>query len=202
MAPEAGSDGVTDPLSVRERVLSATYDCVARFGLAKTTIEDIARGAGLSRATIYRHFPGGRDELIRETIGWEIGHFFTRLGDHVQHAGDLTVMFESGLVFARRALAEHALLQRILQTEPERLLGMLSTESARTLPFIAAFLLPYLERERLAGRLRPGVDLERSADYLSRMVLSLIGSPGRWDYDDPAALHILVRDEMLGGILA
>ncbi len=44
---------------VRERLLQATYDCVARWGLAKTTVEDAAREAGVSRATVYRYFPGG-----------------------------------------------------------------------------------------------------------------------------------------------
>ena len=44
---------------VRERLLQATYACVARWGLAKTTVEDAAREAGVSRATVYRYFPGG-----------------------------------------------------------------------------------------------------------------------------------------------
>ena len=56
---------------VRERLLQATYDCVARWGLAKTTVEDAAREAGVSRATVYRYFPGGRDELLSAVVGWE-----------------------------------------------------------------------------------------------------------------------------------
>jgi hypothetical protein len=32
-------------------------------------------------------------------------------------------------------------------------------------------------------------------------VLSLIGSPGRWDMDDPEQVRLLVREELLGGIL-
>ena len=55
---------------VRERILQATYDCVGRWGLAKTTIEDAAREAGVSRATVYRYFPGGRDELIGAVVRW------------------------------------------------------------------------------------------------------------------------------------
>jgi hypothetical protein len=62
-------------------------------------------------------------------------------------------------------------------------------------------LYPYLQREQEAGNLRSGVDLDRAADYLSRMVLSLIDSPGQWDFDDPAQLRTLVRDQLLGSIL-
>ena len=55
-------------LTVRERILEATYACVARYGLAKTTVEDTAREARLSRATVYRYFPGGKDQLVSEAI--------------------------------------------------------------------------------------------------------------------------------------
>ena len=88
----------------------------------------------------------------------------------------------------------------MLDTEPERLLPLLSTESTKSLPFIASFLMPYLEREERAGRLRDGVDIERAADYLARGILSLIGSSGRWNLDDEDQVRTLVRDELLGGI--
>jgi AcrR family transcriptional regulator len=47
------------------RVLDATYDEVAEHGLGALTVEAVAVRAGSSRATVYRHFPGGRDELLR-----------------------------------------------------------------------------------------------------------------------------------------
>jgi len=191
-----------DPLSLRDRLLAATYQCVMRFGLGKTTIEDVVKESGLSRATIYRQFPGGRDELLLETVGWELANYFNTLADHVRDAPDLEQLFERGLVFAHRSVTEHLVLRKILDTEPERLLPLLTVESAKTLPFIADFLLPYLRREAEAGRLRGGVDLDRAAEYLARAILSLIGAPGRWDLDDPAQVRDLVRSELLGGITA
>jgi AcrR family transcriptional regulator len=190
-----------DPLGVRQRLLASTYTCVARYGLAKTTVDDVVKDSGVSRATIYRQFPGGREELLRETVGWEIGRYFIRLADHVRDAGDLARLLEDGLVFARRSLLEHELLQKILLTEPERLLGLLSTEATKTLPFIADFIVPYLVREQRAGRLRPDVEIDAAADYLARSVLSLIGAPGSFDLEDPDQVRSLVRVELLGGIL-
>jgi len=190
-----------DPLTLRDRLLAATYRCVARFGLGKTTVEDVAKESGLSRATIYRQFPGGRDELLLETVGWELANYFTRLADHVRDAPDLVELLERGLVYAQGSVAEHVVLRKILDTEPERLLALLTVESAKTLPFIADFLHPYLVREAAAGRLRDGVDLDRSAEYLARCILSLINAPGRWDFTDPGDVREVVRDELLGGIV-
>ena len=74
---------------MRERLLQATYDCVARWGLAKTTVEDAAREAGVSRATVYRYFPGGREELIGAVVAWEFSRFFLRLYEEVHDAETL-----------------------------------------------------------------------------------------------------------------
>jgi AcrR family transcriptional regulator len=175
---------------------------VTRYGLAKTTIEDVVKESGVSRATVYRHFPGGRDELLQATVAWEIARYFNELADAVRDAPDLAHLLEDGLLFARRSVQEHEVLQKMLVTEPERLLPLLTTEAGKTLPFIAAFLHPYLAREAQAGRLRDGVDLDRAADYLARGILALIGEAGRWDFHDRAQVRDVVRNELLGGIVA
>jgi AcrR family transcriptional regulator len=192
---------MTVPDEPRERVLAATYACVARFGMGKTTVEDVVKESGVSRASIYRLFPGGKDQLLRETVGWEMNRFFGRLAEAVYDAPDFASLLEDGLVFAHRSIQEHEVLRKVLETEPERLLPLITVEQHRVLDFITAFLLPYLEREQRAGRVRPGVDLEAATEYVARLVLSLIGSPGRWDMDDPEQVHVLVREELLGGIL-
>ena len=189
---------MSDP---RGRVLKGAYECVARFGLVKTTIDDVAKESGVSRATIYRLFPGGKDQLLRETVGWEMDRFFVRLGEAVFDSPNFASLLEDALVFARRSVLDHAVLQKVLVTEPGRLLALITVEQHRVLEFITAFLVPYLEREEAAGRLRAGVDRSQAADYVARMVLSLIGSPGRWDLDDRAQVRQLVREELLGGVL-
>jgi AcrR family transcriptional regulator len=189
-----------DP-ALRERLLEAAYSCVARFGLAKTTVEDVVKESGVSRATVYRVFPGGKDQLLRDVVGWEMGRFFGALAEAVAGAPDFASLVEDGLAFAHRAVREHEVLQKILVTEPERLLPLMTTEQEQPLRFITAFLLPYLEREQRAGRLRPGVDQAAAADFVARMLLSLIGSPGRWDLDDPVAIRRLVREDLLAGVL-
>jgi AcrR family transcriptional regulator len=184
-------------LTVRERLLEATYACVARYGLAKTTVEDVARESRLSRATIYRYFPGGRDELVRDVIGWETGRFFGRLAEAVAGAPDFASMLEDALVFAHRAIEEHEVLQKVLQTEPDRLLPQLTIEADRVLGFITAFLEPYLERETL----RPGIDGHEASEYVARLLLSFISAQGQWDLTDRDQVRRLVRTEVLAGIL-
>ena len=186
----------------RERVLAGTYECIALVGIGKTTVEDVARASGVSRATIYRLFPGGRDELLRETVAWEMARFFANLGAELGEAPDFETFLERALPFARGAVLAHEVLQKVLETEPDRLLPLITVEQHRVLEYITAYFLPLLARDEEAGLIRPGVDLPVCAEYVARMCLSLIASPGRHDLDDPEAVERLVRGELLGGVLA
>ena len=48
---------MTDEPLTPERILEAAEEVLRRFGLAKTTIVDVARALGVSHGSIYRHFP-------------------------------------------------------------------------------------------------------------------------------------------------
>lgn len=190
MVPElAGED-------VRTHIVRAAFECVARWGFSKTTVEDVAREAGVSRATIYRYFPGGRDELLAAVVARENARFLGRLYDAVRDADTLEEVLEAGLAFAHRDVRKHEVLQRVLETEPDLLLPKLTVEAEGTQKLIAAFLEPYLASQPLA----PGVEPKSAAGFLARMALSYISSPGRWDLDDPTQVARLVRAELLGGI--
>src|SRR6185295_12280641 len=62
-------DHPTDELGAR--ILDATMTCLSRFGVAKTTIDDVAREAGCSRATVYRYFTN-RNALVASAVDREI----------------------------------------------------------------------------------------------------------------------------------
>lgn len=192
---------MSNEATTRERILEGCYACIARHGIARTTVEDVAKEAGLSRATVYRVFPAGRDDLVRETVVWEMGRFFGRLAEAVAGAPDFATLIEEGLRFARAAILEHEVLQTVLVTEPEMLLPLMTVQTERPLRFVVGYLEPFLEREQRAGRLRDGVEVADAAEYTGRLLLSLIGSPGRWDLTDPVEVRLLVREQLLAPVL-
>ena len=48
---------MTDETLTPERILEVAEEVLRRFGLAKTTVVDVARALGVSHGSIYRHFP-------------------------------------------------------------------------------------------------------------------------------------------------
>jgi AcrR family transcriptional regulator len=184
--------------STRDRILAATLACVGRLGMAKTTMEDIARQADLSRATLYRAFPGGRDEVLEAVVTWEVARFFVRVSDAI-HPDELdeVAVLEEGLLAARDAFEHHELLQRLLREEADQVVPSLATVMPLVLRALADWYRPRLE----SADLRPGVDAAEAADLVARMALSYLASPGRWDLTDREQVRRLVREHLLVGVL-
>lgn len=193
MTPAGG-----DAVEVRDRVLAAVVRVAGRTGMARLTVDEVAREAGVSRASLYRWFPGGRDQLVDEGVTWEVGRFLGRMAIEAAGAPDLRSRLVRALLFAHRAIEEHEVLQRLLATEPGGLLPHLQ----RTAPLVLAVLREELAR-RVADepRRRPEVDPAEAGDWLARMVLSFVVEQGRWDLDDPAEVERLVDTQLLAGIL-
>jgi AcrR family transcriptional regulator len=178
--------------------MDAVVACVDRRGLAGFALEDVAAEAGVSRATIYRHFQGGRDQLVREAVTREVARFWTDLAVAVEDIDDLESRLVVGMMLATERLQTHDLLQRLLAMEPEEFLPALFESD----PLVHLVVRDYLGDLLQGAQLAPGVDPTDAADYLSRMLLSHIGSPGRWDMTDEAQVRRLVRTQYLAGVLA
>ncbi|WP_246262657.1 TetR/AcrR family transcriptional regulator [Arthrobacter mobilis] len=53
-------------LRTRTDILDAAAETLSEKGYSATTIEELSQRAGLARGTLYAHFPGGREEIVRE----------------------------------------------------------------------------------------------------------------------------------------
>jgi hypothetical protein len=107
------------------------------------------------------------------------------------------VFLEELVMVAAARISRHEVLQKVLQTEPERLLPMLVLQVDRLIGLLKPFVLLALQR----ASLREGLDADRAADHLTRMLLSVVSAPGRWDLEDRAAVGTLVRRWLLGPLL-
>lgn len=172
--------------------MEAAMRCVARWGTSKTSLADVAEEAGVSRATIYRAFPGGKETLLLAAVGLELNRFFDRLGERLAAAETLEVLITTGLTASGRALAEHPALMPLIahfvradamdHTEETRSVLHLVTECAT--PHLARFLDPRRAR---------GV-----AELLARLAITFAVLPSEEvDITDEASVRAFLYDGML-----
>src|SRR5262249_59311547 len=66
------------PPQIRDAILDAAERLLARYGFKKTTIDDLAREAGIGKGRVYRQFPS-KDEVALCTIDRIVERLLLRL---------------------------------------------------------------------------------------------------------------------------
>src|SRR4249920_3910937 len=100
-----GGQAEQGSVPARDRIIAATLVSLARYGVAKTTLEDVAKEAGCARATVYRYF-GGKQELL----GAAVAHESARILGAIDAAAEHQDTAEDALV-AMGTTAAHELLE-------------------------------------------------------------------------------------------
>jgi AcrR family transcriptional regulator len=54
--------------AVETRVLDSTKIAIEKWGVSRFTVADVCDLAGVSRATLYRMFPGGKEILLEADV--------------------------------------------------------------------------------------------------------------------------------------
>ncbi|WP_439098103.1 TetR/AcrR family transcriptional regulator, partial [Mycobacterium malmoense] len=101
-----GADGER----TRARIIAAaTMRCVARAGYSRATIREIARGAGVTSASLYNYFPN-KAELMKAAIAARTDVALPRLRAAAAQPGTAVDRIEAVLDESGRVLREYPAL--------------------------------------------------------------------------------------------
>jgi AcrR family transcriptional regulator len=166
--------------------------------MAKVTIDDIATEAGVSRATIYRLFPGGKDVLYDALRVRETEEFLVGLRDHVADATTLEELLVRTVVHATTELRADEHFAVMLASEPGEIAADLTVEGLpRIIRIASVFLCPLVELYL------PRPEAARLVELLSRLVISYFLAPSvHVDLGDPESARRFLRTYILPAFAA
>ena len=170
MAASTDSDKRTD---VQEAILRAAEECFARFGMAKTTMEDVARAASLSRATVYRYFRD-REALITELVVRRAHTNMDKARAHINKWPTASERIVEGICRDIRKGHSDPMVNRLVAPESMALSMQLLSVSGRAIELTRELWEPVLLAERSAGNLRPEVDIELLCEWISELEIMYI----------------------------
>lgn len=172
-----GDEAPRDVDSARERLLDAAERCFERFGLAKTTIEDVASAANVSRATVYRYFRS-RDDLMIGVLLRESIRFSDRLAKHIAPIKAFDEMIVEGVMFTLGTLEENTVLSSFFEPDVIGITSSVASSSETLFEAATSFLEPIFAAAIAAHALREDSSLELLTEWTFRIILSLLTSPG------------------------
>jgi AcrR family transcriptional regulator len=175
--------------SVERRILDAARTCCERWGMVKVTVDDIASEAGVSRATLYRFFPGGKDVLFEAMRHRETTDFFEELMAGLHETHTLEDLIVAAVSLATRALRADEHLRLMLASEPGEVVTDLTVAGLPRIVAVASTYLvpaftPYLDDHHAA----------ELAEWMSRLVISFFLAPSLFvDFGDEDSARQFVR---------
>ena len=178
----------------RDRILQAGVEAAAIHGIARLTVGDVAKRAGVSRPTLYKHFRS-KEDMVAAAVAREADHMVEAVVVR-DLPTDPRRALESGILAVLRVTREHPLLDRIIRTEPETLLPLILEDggavSLRVRSTIEAILVERFEP------IDPVV-LRRYADLITRLVISYaVNAPD----DPPEVVAHIVAAVLVDGALS
>ena len=183
---------VTD-LSLSDAILDATKQAIERWGVERLTINDVCETANVSRATLYRAFPGGKEVMLEALRVRETETFFTTLRAHAEGETSLEDTIVRCMVVATTELRSDQHLALMLAAEPNEVLSQLTVQGMPRIVRVAtAYLMPLLQ---------PHLSRDEAAELvevLARMVISYFLAPSRqYDFGNESQARAFVRAYVL-----
>jgi TetR/AcrR family acrAB operon transcriptional repressor len=160
----------------RQRLLDAAAHSFASAGFSKTTVEEIAATAGVSKGVVYHHFRGKEailEELLERTLAdWAA---VSSISASAADAGSVLVAFERSLRASLDYARSTPLIRALFQLDPAVVLGLASSAAVRK--SVEQGRVQMIEAVRTgitSGELRSELDPERAADLLRLVTIALI----------------------------
>lgn len=163
--PIPGLPGEEATEELAGRILDAALEEFLAYGLRRTSIDSVARRAGLARATVYRRF-SSKNDLTSAVIIRESRRLLVRIVRAVENLPTIEERLTEAFVHGTREIRDHPLFTRLLRSEPETVLPYLTTDSEFVLGFARAFLAEQFRRS-------PGRPIEADPDAAAEIVLRL-----------------------------
>lgn len=172
-----------------ETILDAADRLFAEQDAATVGMLEIARAAGCSRATLYRYFEN-RDALFLAYVHRETFRLFAHIGEQLPEDADPRTRLLDGVAIALRSVRESPALSSWFAATGRPIGGEVAVQSDVITGLVAAFLAaqwPALE----------ATAAQRRANWLIRMMVSLLMFPGADAADERAMLDEFVVPQLI-----
>lgn len=174
IASLAGLAAAHEPAdATTERILDAAMAQFIDFGLRRTTVEDVAVRAGVSRVTVHRRF-GRKTELIQGVMLRELSRFLREFDAAISPLPTLEDKLVEGFVVTLRHARSHPLITRLLATEPETFLPELTVRGGPFLSAATSFLVSATKYEAAQYEEK---DVAAIGEIFVRLVASFLLTP-------------------------
>lgn len=189
----------TDDNSTQERILRAAYDCFEQYGIAKTTIENIASRAKVSRPTVYKYYPS-KDAILDEISVRETWRVNSEVRRRLVRSDDFADFLSDTLLLVIRLANENIYIRRMVESiefqESVISPSSLMQQMQRT------WWSNMFEQARARGEIATDLEIDEMIYWLGRaqsMLMLQVASPAIDDTEKRRFIRRFIVQPLLAG---
>jgi AcrR family transcriptional regulator len=184
---------------VRERLLDAAEGCLEQFGPQKTSMEDVARAAGMSRATVYRYFEN-RDALLLGVASRQAADLATEAMTFLGQFTTLSDWLVEGCLFTLREIPKRPVFASLVTSLDSSAASKLLLGSTGMIQIGVNVLRPMFGNAKEQGLLREDLDIDMVIEWLLRVLWTYLNAPSQVAPDEDS-MRKLFRMLLLPSVL-
>jgi len=184
---------------VRERLLDAAEGCLEQFGPQKTSMEDVARAAGMSRATVYRYFEN-RDALLLGVASRQAATLATEAIKFLAQFNTISDWLVEGCLFTLREIPKRPVFASLTTSLDAGAASKIMLGSSGMIQIGVNVLRPMFANAKQQGLLRDDVDIDMLIEWLLRVLWTYLNAPSQVATDEDSMrrlFHMLLIPAVL-----
>ena len=174
------------------RILDAALDCYTRQGIGGTTLEDVARAAGVGRSTLYRYVDN-RDDLLLQVVQRDAVQQQEEMSLLTRYQDDFGQSLVDNMIYVMGGRRSRPINALLFGSSDNSLIDRVGLSPGDFHPMAEALMAPLFEKAQAQGQIREGVTLEQAAKWCTRVLLSLINYPEEFLEDEVALREFLQK---------
>lgn len=184
----------------RDQILEAANQCFTQLGIQRTSVQDVARMANVSRGTVYRYFED-RNILIEAAIEFGAQKFYQEVAAAMAKKATLAEKVGAMAETHARILLEHRTRNRLMADDAELMRHMIS-DGDSAVRRTTAFLVPYVREAQERGEVGAGIDVTAASEWLARIIYSFstVNEAQTFDMAKPATVRRYVERFAINGL--
>jgi len=195
-----GETTVADEFDRRDQILDAANECFTQLGIQRTSVQDVARMAKVSRGTIYRYFVD-RDVLIAAAIEHGAQRFYREVAAAMENKTTLAEKLGAMAETNAKILLEHRTRNRLMADDAELMRHMVS-DGDSAVRRTTKFLEPYVRDAQKRGEVGAGVNVTAASEWLARIIYSFstVNQGLSFDMTKPKTVRDYVEKFAINGL--
>ncbi|MEM7413803.1 MAG: helix-turn-helix domain-containing protein [Myxococcota bacterium] len=183
--------------ALKLRIVDTAIEYMTAFGSEKLNVREVARHAGVGRATIHKHF-GTKQGLLEAAEARIAEQMVEVLTDVAASIDGLHLQAAAIATRIRRSRVDRSITPWIGFFSPLEEGALLVTHAGEHIRSLCDVFRPLVAMAQERGEIRAELDAGRTSEWIARISLTFALAPANLNIDDEGSVREFFREHLAG----